>query len=702
MKTLNKVYSELCRKNIRNYGLLTVCNFVSVLMISSFAVVMQSNTVQTMLPEGGDSRKQMTMIFILAIVGCAVFTIYASTLFLKSKSREFGVLMALGTGKKILANLLFGDIALIALISSISGMLLGTPLAAGIWGLFRLLVVDSVDMAFSINLSGYLWPLAFSLFSTIALLGMGWRFIRRSNIIDVVNEQRKSEPIGDVKSWYGIAGILMIAGGIISAVAIPQIYVSMGYTPPFWANLLYLLSAAGLYMCLVCVVVRGVGGRKRFYKSIISRNMMKFQGRQTVLNMCVIAVLIMAAYFAVFYTTMLSSSVTAFSALPVDYAFHHRIDETNIPDRTAIEKMAIEESVVMSDYKEIEFVNLAADGYDREWTDDGRYGNDYYEFFTEESFISETAFNTISGMDVNVHPGQYVFVTSTDYRHSPYDYIEDMKLFTNPDTMQSLNTKFQEEIQYDMMHRYIILDDGDYAAIIESLTDDWRELWIQFNVQDADDTYSFAKRLKNAIIDGCTEKSAVYEIYDRVEKINANSAGLVYSGDSNPDLQVDYANRESSQFNQYWRYIPIFRVLNQQDFVKNMAVFLMLFVFIAVICIAAIVVIAYTRCITIAVTNRQVYDDLRHLGANREYLLRSVRGQVSKVFAVPAIIGTLGISGFYALIMYANSGGFEAAELLSFSIDAVIIAVVSLLLCIIYHFTLKQVSSVLGLRSKNG
>lgn len=698
MRTLGKVYAALRRKSIGNYRLLATCNFISVLMISAFAVVMQSNTVQTMLPVGGDSRKQMTMIFILAIAGCAVFTIYASTLFLRSKSREIGIMMALGARKKELAGLLFGDLALISLASSLSGLILGTPLAAGIWQLFRLLVVDSVDMAFSIHPSGYLWPLVFSLFSTSALFLMGWRFIRRSNIIDVVNEQRKSEPIGDVSGWYGIAGFLLMIAGIGGAVAVPGIYASMGYTPPFWANLLYLLAAAGLYMLLVFVVVRGVGGRKRFYKNIISRSMMKFQGRQTVLNMCVIAVLIMAAYFAIFYTSMLASSVNNFSARPFDYAFHHRIDEPSIPGRADIERMAAEESVEIYDYAEAEFVNLAADGFDREWTDDGRFGNEYHEFYTEECFLSESAFRNLSGMDVDVQPGRYIFITTTDYHHNPYDYIEDMKLFTNPVTMQPLHTAFQEEIHYNMMHRYILLDDGDYAAITEGLTDEWREQWIQFNVQDENASYAFAKRLKNAIIDGCTEKSAVYENYDRVEKINANAAGLDYRGDVDPDLQVDYANRDSSHFSQYWRYFPMFRVLDRQDFVLNVAVFLMLFVFIAIICMAAVIVIAYTRCVTIAVTNRQVYDDLRHLGAKRAYLLHSVRGQISKVFAVPAIIGTAGISGFYALIMYANSGGFETSELLAFAIDAVIIAVISLILWMIYRFTFMKVSAMLDLR----
>ncbi len=70
-----------------------------------------------------------------------------------------------------------------------------------------------------------------------------------------------------------------------------------------------------------------------------------------------------------------------------------------------------------------------------------------------------------------------------------------------------------------------------------------------------------------------------------------------------------------------------------------MAVFLMLFIFIAIVCFAAVIVISFTRCMTIGMTNARVYDDLRHLGAPRSYLYRSVKGQVSRVFRVPILVG---------------------------------------------------------------
>lgn len=74
MKTFSEVYAALRRKNRGQYGLLAGCCFFSVLLITAYACMMRSPTILTILPEGGDSRKQVVMVFVLAVLGCAVFT----------------------------------------------------------------------------------------------------------------------------------------------------------------------------------------------------------------------------------------------------------------------------------------------------------------------------------------------------------------------------------------------------------------------------------------------------------------------------------------------------------------------------------------------------------------------------------------------------------------------------------------------------
>ena len=60
---------------------------------------MKTTTIRT--------TKQVMMVFCIAILGCLVFTVYAAMLFFRYKSRETGVFLALGAGKRSLAGQLF-------------------------------------------------------------------------------------------------------------------------------------------------------------------------------------------------------------------------------------------------------------------------------------------------------------------------------------------------------------------------------------------------------------------------------------------------------------------------------------------------------------------------------------------------------------------------------------------------------------------
>lgn len=162
MRHFSEVYRHLRRKNWRQYALLAGCTFFSVLLITAYACMMRSPTVLTILPEGGDSRKQVMMVFVLAVLGCAVFTTYASGLFFRQKSREIGTFLALGATRHQLKTELSKELALLSLGSCAAGALLGVPLSWGIWQIFRTMIVDTEEMVLRFDAQAYLFALAFS------------------------------------------------------------------------------------------------------------------------------------------------------------------------------------------------------------------------------------------------------------------------------------------------------------------------------------------------------------------------------------------------------------------------------------------------------------------------------------------------------------------------------------------------------------
>ncbi len=706
MTTFSQVYAALRRKNRRRCALLAGCSFFSVLLITAYACMMRAPTILAVLPEGGDSRKQVTMIFVLAVIGCAVFTTYAAGLFFRQKSRETGVFLALGATRRQLQSELGKELALIFLSSCAAGAILGGPLAWCVWQLFRCFLVDSQEMVLAFDPEAYLLSIAFSAYVAAMLFLLGSRFLRRTNIIDIVQESHTSEPIRDVKRWYGPVGILLVAVGALAGYLMPSFFIRVlcWYPPSVVSAVFYLPALIGLYMVLLHTVVNGWRKRHK-YRDIIATSMMKFQGRQTVRNMLVMTLLIAGAYFAAFYAPILSTnSACSFANRPVDFEYHWRNDQ-GWPERTEVEALAGEYGVNITTWQRVEAATLAGDGYVEVEQDNGALGTTYTVEYREvqggATYFSESAWNALTGQNVDLASGTCANVLD-DEGGGAYLSGGDVSLVTNMVTGESLSVTPAEPLRFTMLLGCYVLDDADYNTVTAGLTDLWRETWVFFNVADADASYPFAKALFNAIVDRSGDEIMQMDAYDLVAATLAEEAGEAYFLDRENVAAYDFPmmereDRDSTEFRNYWLYMPQFRALDQNDFVTTMAVFLMLFIFIALICFAAVIVIAFTRCMTIALLNRRVYDDLRRLGASDACLFRSVQGQVSKVFLVPAMVGTAVISAFYAMILYFNDDRFTPGEFAGMAACAAVAAGLSLVLYGVYRFTRKSVCRSLSI-----
>lgn len=705
MRHFSEVYRHLRRKNWRQYALLAGCTFFSVLLITAYACMMRSPTVLTILPEGGDSRKQVMMVFVLAVLGCAVFTTYASGLFFRQKSREIGTFLALGATRHQLKTELSKELALLSLGSCAAGALLGVPLSWGIWQIFRTMIVDTEEMVLRFDAQAYLFALAFSVFVILMLFLMGWRSIRRTNIIDIVQESHKSEPIRAVPRWYGPVGVLLIALGGFLGYFMPSFFVKVlhRYAPSVVDALFYLPALIGLYILLLHTVVNGWGGKKKQYRDLISTSMMKFQGRQTVRNMLVMTVLLAGAYFASFYAPMmLSSSGTSVASRPYDYLYHYRCDQDMI-GQNDVAQLAQKHNVDITTWVTATGSILGTDGMEHIETESSigvTYTEEYRELLQSATFLPERAYNAITGQKIDLAPGTCANVLDDD-GGSSYLSGGDVTHLTNMVTGKTLDVTPAEPLSYTMLLGCYVLDDRDYEAISAGLTGQWQEDYVLFNVTDVEASFPFAKALFYDIVDHSGPEVEVFDAWDPVARqIAIEETGSYFydpeSLEESGTSSIDYDKPDSTEFRTSWKYMPQFKILDETELVKTMAVFLMLFIFIAIVCFAAVIVISFTRCMTIGMTNARVYDDLRHLGAPRSYLYRSVKGQVSRVFRVPILVGTILIYAFYTLIMYSNGEpmGITPSEASGMITCLGVIAVVSLLLYLVYRLTLKKVCSV--------
>lgn len=180
---MQKLEQKLQKADRKQAILYLFCNFVSLMLISAYSAMMLSPTVKNVLPEGGDSRKQMTAIFILALFGCVVFTIYAASLFFRKKARQLGTLMALGASRKRLAPGLFREVFTLSSLSSLAGILMGFPFIWLLWTLFRLLIVDSDEMALRLDLRCLFISALFFLLVVVFSCLTAYRYLQKKTSI---------------------------------------------------------------------------------------------------------------------------------------------------------------------------------------------------------------------------------------------------------------------------------------------------------------------------------------------------------------------------------------------------------------------------------------------------------------------------------------------------------------------------------------
>lgn len=696
--TMNKIISKLRKNNIKNYYVLAFCITLSVLLVTSFALMFFSPTVMNIFPEGGDSRKQGYMIFSIAIIGCAVFTTYASSLFYKYKSREFGILMALGEKKSKLKKVLLRELIFIIPLCLIVGIVLSVPTSYGIWKIFQILIVDTKEMVYQFGATGLIFGIIFCAFVTLCIFINGVKFIKRSNVMDVIYEQRKSEVVKDVKPWTGIVGWILVIGGLVLGYGVPAIVVRViGYNMPSIWDAVYLLSFIGLYMVLNHAIIYSKKGKnpRKYYKNIISTNMMRFSGRQTVKNMCVITFLIAGGVFAAFYgPVMMANLLVEIKNTTIDYAFHYKGSEDQI-NKDEIYSLANNHDVSITDYYEVDAISLITNEYYRGYDENSMLIEEYIEKMQYNEFFRESDFNRVSGQNIDVAEGEYYRIIAEGDTESMWHKWDDLDTITHPVTNDSTKVEFAGTVSFRPFSKgdqgkYVISDE-DYSRYLEGLLLEQYDKFVLFNVENYQETYAFAKDLKDEIINRSSEDVAVTISYDEYEKMVVNERGIEYwYAETKLNLSPD-----DTQLFKDWKYYPMFKPLDSQDILKNMAVFIMLFIYIAIICLAATAIITYTRAVTIGLDNKQLFSDIKKLGANNKYIEKNIKKQLAKVFIYPTVIGSTFTYMIFITIFYGNSGGnISEGEFLGLAVGLGIILIVILFMFSIYKFSTVKVKKI--------
>ena len=697
---MKQMEQKLQKADRKQSGLYLFCNFTALMIISAYSALMFSPTVQTVFPEGGDSRKMMYMIFVMTLIGCVIFTIYALGLFFRHKSGQLGVLMALGASRRRLAPGLFREVLILSGVSAAIGIIAGFPFVWIIWNGFKLILADSSDMVLSFDFRCVVVSLIFLLLVVGFACLTAWRYLKKTNIMEVIREEHINEPVKELGRWCGPVGAFVLLLGAVMGYGAPAICHTWFHTfPPVWLNIFYVPVFVGLYMIMLHTVVHGWKNyRKNPYKNIISRSMMKFQGKQTVNNLIIVTLLIAGGCFAIFYLPVNAvSAMINYAGLPYDYFYKYRADQ-DVLGREEIETLGSKYGLSFKDWTECEYITLGMGGVTEIYEDDGKhYHIEYVPMLEEEKILSEDAYYAVTGQKADVERGTYMSLT--DQEETSLYSNNSARELTNMVTRRQLDVEFAGFLHYDLLtdeQGCSVINNEDYTMISEGLTDDWMGRMVRFNV-DGKDSYGFADELYDLYVD-CFDESCEYTVfYDRVQKIREEEAGEVYWGDTDSMTKISYEQSDSFAFRMWWTYQPSFRILNQNDFLRSMAVMLMMFLFIFIVCLITALVVCYTRCQTIVLHNRYIFDDLKKLGASPDFLCREVRSQCNNVFKIPSLVGMFAMYLLFMMILYANDGRILFSEWMASLVCLAILVVIGAVVYAVYRASVATLKRQLGI-----
>lgn len=698
--TRNKIFAKLRRKNKGQYGILAFCIFLSVLLLTAFALMYFGPTVQEFLPEGGDTRKLAILLLGATAVGCAIFTLYASILFFRYKSREYGIFLALGEQKKTLGTMLFKELSLLTGAAAALGLLGAIPLSWLIWKLFESFLVSTEEMEYHFGIGGLLVGLVFAIILAILLGAAGRKFVKKTNVMDILRTQHQPEMVKKIPAWTFVAGMGMVLGGLLLAMGLPRIFVHVFHVgPPFVLNLFYFLAVAGIYLVLLSIVGQNRKGknRKKYYKNLVSVSLMRFSAKSTTRNMCVVVLLLFAGIFAVYYGLLYSDSAGYIdNGTTRDFVLHYPVQEKQVT-KEEIRKLAGEYSVGIQDYTEGEGANLVITYKMTDYTEDNEYVTVTREKGKTALFFSGKTYQQLTGEDPGVAPGTYKTITEAGHQDNIWDFTDGLSEVSNPDTGTETGLTFGGTLEYnslsDMSEPFAyVLNDKDYETLTESIGQEWMEHLVFFDAADPEASYPFTRALYEEYVSRATDLSAHMGNYDRWEELQAKANGEEYMyGDK---VEMD---PEDTQLLVNWRYGPQFQILNSQEWMQFVGVYVMLCLYIFIITLSTVAIMTYVRGVSVAADNREVFVSLERLGADSEYRKKVLKAQLRKIFIYPTVLGC-GVGLLFSIGMnYMNDGRLTAAELRSLMIVLGISLLIFLFLWAVYQAARRKGEKILGI-----
>lgn len=640
---LNDITKKLVRNNFKEYGLLIFCVAFTVCMTTTMGMIQFSPSVTNVLVPGGSSQMTALTLYGIMMIGCTAFIIFAQGLFMRYKSKEIGVFISLGIKRGNVRKIVSKEISYIVPLGTIIGILLAIPVSFLCWYSISIFF-NNPESKFTIGWLGVVPGIIFALVTMIIIKIITTRYIRKVDILKILKASSEVEDVKFGKPILGAAGIILIPLGLI------LFNIGMYTSHPIWGKfdmVGLLLAIIGVYLFVAQVstvgnIVKKISS-KVYYKNIVFFNLMKLKCKQYTLSLFIGTLLTAVGFLGLLFNIgpMIEGNIMVEQRYN-DFEFT-KLSMIKDISKEDITKLAKECGINITEFKELEGIQLVEYSHLSDFGDDWWWGDD-------TAFVSESNFNEFFGENVDVSKGGYVVAVDYNILGNPWNELvreRYKKKFYNISNKKEVLLKGEKTIEIkDKMSMsffsgYIrILDDEDYAGISKNITDEFKFTHKVFNVDNVNGSMEFTNKFYNNYL-----KAANYQ-YD--EKIGMRGKSIMEEEEAQHIKEV---KEISPEMKRWWLLMPYSRIDKKSNSLNDSVVYLAVFAVIAITCLVSGGLVIGVKIINGMWYDKVLFKNITFIGAKKKYIKSIINKQIALIYLVPNILGVFIVMQVYIAII---------------------------------------------------
>ena len=197
------------KNNIKIYSMFFVSMIFSVTVLSNFFILMNGESLKVLEKANAEYTKMiMQLISVILIIFIFFFIWYTSNIFLKNRKKEIGLFTFMGVESKTIGKIYFFEMMLGGLFSCAVGIFIGGFLSK----FFQMIVFYTagfdVDVKFNITSKDIIYTFIVFMSIFIFMSIKGFINIVRSNVIDLLNDNKKTEKMPNINMFTYITRLV--------------------------------------------------------------------------------------------------------------------------------------------------------------------------------------------------------------------------------------------------------------------------------------------------------------------------------------------------------------------------------------------------------------------------------------------------------------------------------------------------------------